>query len=141
MLRYSNNFIANQIFLTLAAQESGYPATAEAARAALQQQLAELYGDGFGSDPQSLLMLEGSGLSRTQRSSAAGMMRILEVFKPHADLLPQVDSVLRKSGTLTGVYNFAGYIRGPDGLYPFVILTNQTSNNRAEILRLLQRQL
>lgn len=141
MLRYSNNFIANQIFLTLAAQESGYPATAEAARAALQQQLAELYGDGFGSDPQSLLVLEGSGLSRTQRSSAAGMMRILEVFKPHADLLPQVDSVLRKSGTLTGVYNFAGYIRGPDGLYPFVILTNQTSNNRAEILRLLQRQL
>jgi D-alanyl-D-alanine carboxypeptidase len=49
--------------------------------------------------------------------------------------------VLRKSGTLTGVYNFAGYIRGPDGLYPFVILTNQAVNKRAEILRLLQRQL
>ncbi|PCI78332.1 MAG: peptidase S13 [SAR86 cluster bacterium] len=141
LLRYSNNFIANQLFLTLGAQESGYPATTEAARAALQQQLAELYGDGFGRDPQSLLMLEGSGLSRTQRSSAAGMMQILEVFKPYADLLPEVGGVLRKSGTLTGVYNFAGYIRGPDGLYPFVILTNQPVNNRAEILRLLQRQL
>ena len=141
MLRYSNNFIANQLFLTLGAQTSGYPATTEAARAALQQVLAELYGDSFGRDPQSLLMLEGSGLSRTQRSSAAGMMRILEVFKPYADLLPQVGGVLRKSGTLTGVYNFAGYIRGPDGLYPFVILTNQAINKRAEILRLLQRQL
>ncbi len=141
LLRYSNNFIANQLFLTLGAQESGYPATTEAARAALQQQLAELYGDSFGSDPQSLLMLEGSGLSRTQRSSAAGMMHILEVYKPYADLLPEVDGVLRKSGTLTGVYNFAGYIRGPDGLYPFVILTNQVVNKRAEILRLLQRQL
>jgi D-alanyl-D-alanine carboxypeptidase/D-alanyl-D-alanine-endopeptidase (penicillin-binding protein 4) len=141
MLRYSNNFIANQLFLTLGAQTSGYPATTEAARAALQQVLAELYGDSFGRDPQSLLMLEGSGLSRTQRSSAAGMMRILEVFKPYADLLPQVGGVLRKSGTLTGVYNFAGYIRGPDGLYPFVILTNQAVNKRAEILRLLQRQL
>ena len=108
---------------------------------ALQQQLAQLYGDSFGRDPQSLLMLEGSGLSRTQRSSAAGMMHILEVFKPYADLLPQVGGVLRKSGTLTGVYNFAGYIRGPDGLYPFVILTNQAINKRAEILRLLQRQL
>jgi D-alanyl-D-alanine carboxypeptidase len=52
-----------------------------------------------------------------------------------------VDGVLRKSGTLTGVYNFAGYIRGPDGLYPFVILTNQASNNRAEILELLQGEL
>jgi D-alanyl-D-alanine carboxypeptidase/D-alanyl-D-alanine-endopeptidase (penicillin-binding protein 4) len=141
MLRYSNNFIANQLFLTLGVQERGYPATTEAARAALQQQLAGLYGDSFGRDPQSLLMLEGSGLSRTQRSSAAGMMHILEVFKPYADLLPEVDGVLRKSGTMTGVYNFAGYIRGPDGLYPFVILTNQAVNNRAEILRLLQRQL
>ena len=140
MLRYSNNFIANQLFLTLGAQISGYPATIEAARASLQQQLAELYGDSFGRDPQSLLMLEGSGLSRTQRSTAAGMMRILEVFKPYADLLQEVGGVLRKSGTLTGVYNFAGYIRGPDGLYPFVIITNQTINNRAEILQLLQRQ-
>lgn len=141
LLRYSNNFIANQLFLTLGAQGSGYPATTEAARAVLQQQLADLYGDSFGHDPQSLLMLEGSGLSRAQRSSAAGMMHILEVFKPYADLLPEVDGVLRKSGTLSGVYNFAGYIRGPDGLYPFVILTNQAVNNRAEILRLLQRQL
>jgi len=141
LLRYSNNFIANQLFLTLGAQENGYPVTTEVARAALQQQLAELYGDGFGRDPQSLLMLEGSGLSRTQRSSGAGMMHILEVFKPYADLLPEVDGVLRKSGTLTGVYNFVGYIRGPDDLYPFVILTNQGVNNRTEILRILQRQL
>lgn len=141
LLRYSNNFIANQLFLTLAAQGSGYPVTSEVARAVLQQQLAELYGDSFGRDPQSLLMLEGSGLSRTQRSSGAGMMHILEVFKPYADLLPEVNGVLRKSGTLTGVYNFVGYIRGPEGLYPFVILTNQAANNRAEILQLLKRQL
>lgn len=141
MLRYSNNFIANQVFLTLGVQSSGYPATSEAARAVLQRRLAELYGEGFGRDPQSLLMLEGSGLSRSQRSSAAGIIRILEVFKPYADLLPEVDGVLRKSGTLTGVYNFAGYIRGPDGLYPFVILTEQAANKRAEILRLLRRQL
>ena len=139
MLRYSNNFIANQLFLTLGARRSGYPATTEAARVALQQQLTELYGENYGRDPQSLFMLEGSGLSREQRSSAAGMMHILETFKPHANLLPEIDGVLRKSGTLTGVYNFAGYIIGSDGLYPFVILTNQTDNNRAEILRLLQR--
>ena len=122
-------------------QDSDYPATTKSARAALQQQLAQLYGDSFGRDPQSLLMLEGSGLSRTQRSSAAGMMHILEVFKPYADLLPEVDGVLRKSGTLTGVYNFAGYIREPDGLYPFVILTNQAVNNRLEILRVLRQEL
>jgi D-alanyl-D-alanine carboxypeptidase/D-alanyl-D-alanine-endopeptidase (penicillin-binding protein 4) len=141
LLRYSNNFIANQLFLTLGAQSTGYPATSEAALTALQQQLAELYGDSFGRETRLLLMLEGSGLSREQRTSAAGMMRILKVFKPYADLLPETNGVLRKSGTLAGVYNFAGYIRGPGGLYPFVILTNQAVNNRAEILRLLQRRL
>lgn len=141
LLRYSNNFIANQLFLTVGARRGGYPATSAAARAALQERLATLYGEGFGSDPQLLLMTEGSGLSREQRVSAAGMMKILEVFRPYADLLPEVDGALRKSGTLTGVYNFAGYIPRPDGQYPFVILTNQAANNRADILRLLQRRL
>lgn len=140
MLRYSNNFIANQLFLTLAAQQYGYPATTQAAREALYAELARLYGNGFGGDPDLLLMLEGSGLAREQRVTAVGMIRILEFFKPYANLLTEANGVLRKSGTLTGVYNYAGYIPGDDGLYPFVILTNQGSNNRDEILALLRAQ-
>lgn len=140
MLRYSNNFIANQLFLTLGAQQSGYPATVAAARAVLLQRLIALFGEGYGQAPDLLLMPEGSGLSREQRSSAAGMMGVLQQFKPYASLLPDIEGVLRKSGTLTGVYNFAGYIVGADGLYPFVIMTNQGSNNRAEILRLLRQR-
>jgi D-alanyl-D-alanine carboxypeptidase/D-alanyl-D-alanine-endopeptidase (penicillin-binding protein 4) len=139
LLRYSNNFIANQLFLTIGAQRSGYPATVAVARNVLQQELAALYGDEFGADPTVLLMLEGSGLDRAQRISANALMNILETFRSHAELLPEIDGVLRKSGTLTGVYNFAGYIRGLDGLYPFVILTNQATNNRSDILQHLQR--
>ena len=139
MLRYSNNFIANQLFLVLGAQESGYPATVASARAVLRENLAELYGAGFGGDAGTLLMLEGSGLAREQRATAAGMMRVLEAFTPFADLLPEIRGVLRKSGTLTGVYNYVGYIPGDAGLYPFVILTNQPVNNRDEILGQLQR--
>ena len=139
MLRYSNNFIANQLFLTLGAQEKSYPTSIDMARVILQQQLNELYGNNFGIDPQLLLMTEGSGLSRDQRTTASGLMHVLKVFEPYADFLPEVNGVLRKSGTLTGVYNFAGYIAGSDGLYPFVILTNQASNNRAEILQSLKR--
>jgi len=140
MLRYSNNFIANQVFLTLGAQQHGYPATADAARQVLQSRLATLYGRDFGQDPTLFYMREGSGLERAQRSTASAMMRILQGFEPHAELLTEVDGVLRKSGTLTGVYNFAGYIPGPGGLYSFVIFTNQTRNRRAEILQLLQRR-
>lgn len=139
LLRYSNNFIANQVFLIMGAQVHGFPATAEAGRQVLQNALETLYGEGFGTDPDTLLMREGSGLDRRQRSSARAMMRVLESFKSHASLLTEVDGALRKSGTLTGVYNFAGYIPGDEGLYPFVILTNQARNHRAEILQLLQQ--
>jgi serine-type D-Ala-D-Ala carboxypeptidase/endopeptidase (penicillin-binding protein 4) len=83
-------------------------------------------------------MTEGSGLDRAQRTTGQAMMHILETFQPHFDLLDQVNGVYRKSGTLTGVYNFAGYIPGPGGLYPFVIITNQSSNQRAAILSALQ---
>jgi len=138
LLRYSNNFIANQLFLTLGARERGYPVTLDKARSVLVERLRSLYGAGYGDDPRRLLVTEGSGLSREQRTTGAAMMHILEVFRPHATLLAEVDGVYRKSGTLTGVYNFAGYIPGPDGLYPFVILTNQADNRRAAILRELQ---
>lgn len=141
LLRYSNNFIANQLFLTLGTQGNNYPATVERARMVLRENLAALYGNNFGSDRELLLMLEGSGLSRAQRTTAKGMLQVLEKFKPYANLLPNINGALRKSGTLTGVYNFAGYIPSPEGLYPFVILTNQRLNNRAEILRLLQEQI
>lgn len=138
LLQYSNNFIANQLFLTLGAREHGYPATLEKARAALVGRLQAIYGENYGDHPQGLLVTEGSGLSREQRTTGAGMMHILEAFSPHASLLAEVDGVYRKSGTLTGVYNFAGYIPGPGGLYPFVILTNQAANRRAAILQELQ---
>jgi len=141
MLRYSNNFIANQLFLALGAQKFGYPATVSGARTALNAQLAVIYGEGYGLDPASLLMLEGSGLDRRQRTSAYGMLKILEEFEGHVDLIPEFNGVLRKSGTLSGVYNYAGYLQEVDGLYPFVILTNQTVNNRDEILALLKRQI
>lgn len=138
LLHYSNNFIANQLFLTLGAQEHGYPTTLEAAREILVQRLQGVYGDDYGYRPDRLLMNEGSGLSREQRTSGSAMMYILEAFRPYADLLAEVDGVYRKSGTLTGVYNFAGYIPGPGGLYPFVIISNQPGNQRAAILRALQ---
>jgi len=139
LLHFSNNFIANQLFLTLGAQAEGYPVTLAASQRALQQGLQRLYGTGYATEPERLLMIEGSGLAREQRSSAQGMMHILQHFLPHATLLPLEDGAYRKSGTLTGVYNFAGYIVGTDGLYPFVIMTEQAGNRRAEILRLLQQ--
>jgi len=135
LLLYSNNFIANQIFLTAGAKLYGYPATWEKGRKAMAAFI----------DKDKLLanaaikLAEGSGLSRNNRLTARAMLHILDRFKPYARLLPEGNGVRIKSGTLTGVYSYAGYFRengNPDG---FVIILNQPVNNRDEILQILQK--
>ncbi|MFO7606962.1 MAG: D-alanyl-D-alanine carboxypeptidase, partial [Desulfurivibrionaceae bacterium] len=134
LMRYSNNFIANQIFLQIGAKHFGYPATWEKGRRAVR--------DFIEKDPElakaAIRIEEGSGLSRKNRLTVPAMLRILELFKPHARLLPEKDGVLLKSGTLTGVYSYAGYLSKNDKLDNFVIILNQNRNTRDEILKILR---
>lgn len=134
LLQYSNNFIANQLFLA-APQASG-----SAVKATLQKSRRLFENDlrtrlHIGADE--LIMVEGSGISRDNRITGDVMISILERFKPRAGLLAPKDGHPVKSGTLAGVYNYAGYIRTAKGLRPFVILLNQQKNHRDAILALL----
>lgn len=135
-LKHSNNFIANQLFLYSGAVRFGPPATWDKGRRALAETLvsaAAIPQDQFN-------IIEGSGLSRKNRVTPAAMVRLLEVFRPHADLLTVKDDILLKSGTMKGVYGYAGYFRSGSALDPFVILLNQPINSRDPALRLLSRR-
>jgi D-alanyl-D-alanine carboxypeptidase/D-alanyl-D-alanine-endopeptidase (penicillin-binding protein 4) len=135
LMLYSNNFIANQIFLATGADRYGFPATWLKARRAMQDFAAkdkEL-------SKMNIKLVEGSGLSRNNRLTAGAMLRVLELFKPHADLLPEKDGVMIKSGTLTGVYSYAGYLPTTAGLNSFVVILNQQQNHRDEILNILKK--
>jgi D-alanyl-D-alanine carboxypeptidase/D-alanyl-D-alanine-endopeptidase (penicillin-binding protein 4) len=134
-LKYSNNFIANQLFLACGSARFGAPATWNKAQAALQVfskkklRLSE----------SELVMIEGSGLSRRNRITPRAMITVLQKFAPHKELLPIKKGLPLKSGTLTGVYCYAGYIPQQEDA-PFVILLNQAQNNRDEILQVLAGQ-
>lgn len=119
MFRYSNNFMANQIFLTLGASRFGPPATAEKARRALRSFLEDA---GIGD----LHVEEGSGLSRRTRITARQMVRVLHRFRPHRNLLDCHDGACTKTGTLHDVKSLAGYWSPDAGDDPvaFVILLN-----------------
>jgi D-alanyl-D-alanine carboxypeptidase/D-alanyl-D-alanine-endopeptidase (penicillin-binding protein 4) len=132
-LTYSNNMIANQIFLVCGAERYGYPANWEKGRRAAATILQDL-----APRAKSLIHIEeGSGLSQANQVTADAMVEILALFKPYADLLPEQDGILVKSGTLSGVYNYAGYLKAEHHLDPFVILLNQRSNKRDELLSCL----
>ena len=133
LLKYSNNFIANQIFLAIGAKQYGWPATWDKG----QRAMTAFYRNELGLSEKDIVIREGSGLSRQNRVTPRAMLAILEAFKPHAGLLPFENNCLRKSGTMTGVYAYAGYFAGKHGLDSFVLILNQPKNTRDQVLELL----
>lgn len=128
LLKYSNNLIADQVFLACGTAQHGFPATWDKARAATGAALRRILGPAAAAG---IGMVEGSGLSRRDRMTARSMIRVLQAFAPYRGLLPVEKGVRLKSGTLTGVYNYAGYL--PDGRL-FVIMLNQPQNTRDLVL-------
>jgi len=138
LLRYSNNFIVNQLFLACGAKVYGYPATWAKGAAAVNGVLH----DKLGLTNHDLRLVEGSGLSRQNRLTPRAMLGILDAFKPYARTLPgDKQGRLVKSGTLTGVYSYAGYLGGGQAaaLDSFVLILNQKENYRDALLALLDR--
>ena len=80
--------------------------------------------------------MDGAGLSRDNRVTARAMLRLLEVFRPHRDLLPRDRHGWIKTGTLSGVANGAGYLA--DGR-AYVLLLNQPASRRAMLIDRLSR--
>lgn len=135
LLKYSNNFIANQIFLYLGAHIKGTPATITKSKEVFDEYLQKRYH----SIEDDIFLVEGSGISRSNRITSKFMIKVLNEFKPYAFLLSEKNSHLVKSGTLNGVSNYAGYLKTAKGLMPFVIILNQQENHRDEILNLLEK--
>lgn len=133
LLKYSNNYIANQIFLEIGAKEITSPATLEKGKKTFEKYIQ----DNLNLSSEELKMVEGSGISRSNSLSGNIMVEIMEKFKANANLLSKKQGHLVKSGTLSGVYNYAGYIKTQDGLRSFSIMTNQNQNYRDSILKLL----
>jgi len=126
LMRYSNNFIANQLLLCCGIAAYGAPATLEkGARAAQTFAIANL-------GIQEITIVEGSGISRHNRISAAGMLTALKAFLPHYKLLRHYSHGYYKTGTLTGITSRAGYITDRSGnLNPFVLMFNSNGHHDA----------
>jgi D-alanyl-D-alanine carboxypeptidase/D-alanyl-D-alanine-endopeptidase (penicillin-binding protein 4) len=128
--KLSNNVMAQQLFLTLAATQRG-AGTPEVARELLYGWLRERVGRGA---PVDAVIMNGSGLSRESRLSAAVLGRLLQaawaspVMPELMSSLPVtgVDGTMRRSkglvgrahlktGSLRDVVGIAGYVLGDSG--------------------------
>lgn len=135
LLKFSNNFIANQLMLTMGARTAGPPATLEKGTAVLNKIAVETIG------LKGVSFVEGSGLSRRNLVTPTQMRDLLIAFMPWYELLKTDGNEYYKTGTLSDVRSRAGYIRGKDNrLYPFVIMLNQTNSNYNAIRRSLKEK-
>ena len=101
MNKHSNNVMARQMLLTLGAETFGPPATLDKARRAASELLRRR-----GLDLPSLVLDNGSGLSRSTRISAADLGRVL-VHGGRGPLYPELIASLPiagRDGTLTRTY-------------------------------------
>jgi serine-type D-Ala-D-Ala carboxypeptidase/endopeptidase (penicillin-binding protein 4) len=128
--KYSNNVMAQQLFLTLGLQQKKR-GTLEGARATMRQWWNERVGTGEGQP----VFDNGSGLSREERISAAALAKMLQLAW-RSPVMPElvaslpatgVDGTLRKralrsggaahlkTGTLRDAAGVAGYVHGASG--------------------------
>jgi D-alanyl-D-alanine carboxypeptidase/D-alanyl-D-alanine-endopeptidase (penicillin-binding protein 4) len=143
--KYSNNVMARQLLLALAADISKLPANPERGAQIIKSWLAKK-----GIDAPELVIENGSGLSRNERISAGTLGRIL-VAAFHAPTMPEFissmplagyDGTMRqrlktlgaagnahiKTGSLTDVRSIAGYVLAASGKrYAVVCIINHPS--------------
>lgn len=130
LLEFSNNFIANQLIITVGAFAGQAPGTLEKGLSA-----ALTYGATF-LPAGSFNMLEGSGISRQNKITARSQIKILIKFQPFHNLLRQTRQEYYKTGTLHNISTRAGYFKTNQGLlYPYVIMLNTPGNSAAEIAK------
>ncbi|HZZ60375.1 MAG TPA: D-alanyl-D-alanine carboxypeptidase, partial [Roseiarcus sp.] len=136
LLRASNNYIANQVFLEIGAHGLGGPVSLEKS---LQVANGMLAANGLAG---AIHLEEGSGISRDDRFTARGLAKVLALFAPHADLLHGHDGGMDKTGTMEGIRTLAGYADTKShGRVRFVISLAGNDGERFRLLRAIESEL
>jgi serine-type D-Ala-D-Ala carboxypeptidase/endopeptidase (penicillin-binding protein 4) len=134
LLRASNNYIANQVFLEIGAHRLGGPVSLEKSLQVANEMLA---AHGLAA---AIHLEEGSGISRDNRFTARGLAKVLALFESHAELLRGRDGGLNKTGGMEGVRTLAGYAdTSSHRRVRFVIaLTSNDGEMRFRLLRAIK---
>jgi D-alanyl-D-alanine carboxypeptidase/D-alanyl-D-alanine-endopeptidase (penicillin-binding protein 4) len=148
--KFSNNVMARQLYLTIAAEQAGIPATTDNAQRAIKAWLASK-----GLEIPELVIENGAGLSRVDRISAQSLTTLL-VSAFRSPSMPElaaslplvaVDGTMRrrlkgggiagqahiKTGSLSDVRAIAGYVLDRSGRrYAVTMIVNHPNAQRSQ---------
>jgi serine-type D-Ala-D-Ala carboxypeptidase/endopeptidase (penicillin-binding protein 4) len=134
LLRASNNYIANQVFLEIGGRRLGGPVSLDKSLQVASEMLA---AHGLAA---TIHLEEGSGISRNNHFTARGLVKVLELFAPYANLLRGHDGGKNKTGTMEGISTLAGYANtSSHGQVRFAIsLASNDGEMRFRLLRAIE---
>jgi len=151
--KYSNNFVADQILLTLASSKNGSPTTLKGGTAYILKSLKTI-----GINTTGMILENGSGLSREVRLTPNQVTSVLLHAQKNLNWGPYfvssfstsgVDGTLKsrlngnfyggkvkgKTGTLRGVVGLAGYVRASNGkILAVTSFINDPKNKNADLI-------
>jgi len=130
MLKYSNNFIANQILLSASLEKDHSSIDFESSI----KPWKDWWKDKLGIIPEKISLVEASGISRKNRLSEMDMLKVLKLLRMHPHLLSEYQGLKSKTGSLKGVYSLVGYA-GDQDEWEFVLLLQQEKNHREKIAK------
>ena len=133
LLEFSNNYIANQLFITAGIRAFGPPGTMDKGIRAVQ---TYIHRELKATDIQ---IVEGSGISKDNRISAADMDQLLVKFYPYRGVMRRQGNESFKTGTLDGVRTRVGYIDGNGGVYRFVVMVNTPGATADPIMKIIRK--
>ena len=120
MLKYSTNFVANQLILMLSAENYKRPANATDVQRYMEETLSRRFGW------KNFSLADGAGLSRHNRLSPQQLTELLQALRDWKHLLPEIEpGIYAKSGTLNGVSALAGYLVNRGEWQPFAVVMNE----------------
>jgi len=120
MLKYSTNFVANQLILMLSAENYKRQANATDVQRYMEETLSRHFGW------KNFSLVDGAGLSRHNRLSPQQLTKLLQAFRDWKYLLPEIEpGIYAKSGTLNGVSALAGYLVNRGEWQPFAVVMNE----------------
>lgn len=131
MLKYSNNYIANQLFLLmpLASEKQSGPAVMASPKLSqqyVQQQIKMKLGWG------NYQVHDGAGLSRGNKISAAQLADVVKKLEPWRELFPSYRGcVFAKTGTMNDISSYAGFYLNKDRQWKvFVFIANNFADHK-----------
>lgn len=156
--KFSNNFVAEQILKTLAAEKFGPPGTTEKGLELIHEYMQSL---GFTKDQ--FTIVDGSGLSTQNRLTPHQIVKVLDAVQSDLSIFPEFISALGvmgvdgnvkermngveesqkarvKTGTLNSVSALSGYFQSMDGeRFAFSILMNDLKCHNGKVLKIQDR--